>query len=283
MKRFAQGDATAGAPTDRAQGFTLIELLVVIAIIAILAALLLPALSRAKANARSVQCKSNLRQVSLAETMYLGDNSGQYPLDIPSYWWFELLKGYGVSGYHGGPGKSNFIRLLPPGLGCPTARYYPTNSSAWLSDYGHNFAGLELPMLRDLGLGGYFASREESLDYLLSRSPAHIRPTRDSQVVFPGDMIQFADSFLRTSMLRKELDAGGTLGSFGNGTDGYTMHGNNGTELARRRHGRRLNVVFCDGHVEGLKVDTLFFDNSDAARRRWFRDNLPHRELILKQ
>jgi prepilin-type N-terminal cleavage/methylation domain-containing protein/prepilin-type processing-associated H-X9-DG protein len=100
-------------------GFTLIELLVVIAIIALLAALLLPALSKAKESARRSSCVSNLRQVVVAGSMYTTENGDRFPAQ----------PGDGVPVRAVGGDGSNYYDLLMPFLRNPDVWLCPSTES----------------------------------------------------------------------------------------------------------------------------------------------------------
>ncbi len=214
------GLAIASARPGAGRAFTLIELLVVIAIIAILAAMLLPALSRAKECGKSVHCLNQLRQISLGTRLYAEENDDQFPRSQHSAfankqlpWERAVAPFLGLTG-----GTTAWTNLLQSIYHCPNDKQ-PDHLS-----YGLN----------------YYLEVGDEDDY-----PGKPQTWRKlSQIVKPSSTVLYAEVDVAADHVMPALS--------------WQTVADAENEVASKRHRQKSNYAFVDGHAELLLIARTF-------------------------
>jgi prepilin-type N-terminal cleavage/methylation domain-containing protein/prepilin-type processing-associated H-X9-DG protein len=235
----------------RKAGFTLIELLVVIAIIAILAALLLPALGRAKAKAQAVQCMNNSRQLMLAWKFYCDDNNEKVPSAWrrAGDWWATGDMSWSGNAKTDGANPANWNAELTvkkstlwPYCGnnaaifrCPADSKYPCTPASG------PFAGQSFPRVRSMSMLAWF-NGDDAAGFgpkgcvVYGKTTDLLKPGPSMTMVFLDERADsINDGEWCTSMY---------------GWDPYTPTSWNIVDIPGNYHGGACGVAFADNHSE---------------------------------
>jgi len=194
--------------------FTLIELLVVIAIIAILAAMLLPALSQGKESARRISCVNNMRQLSLSLTMYADDNEAEFPPRMVPYWPTRLASYYV---------DTNLLKCA--------SDFQPTLQRSYLCN----------------GWNDYFQSTQEPKDFDAFMAHQWPHGMKEAAVPNPSETITFGEKISESKHYHLDLyqePIGDDITQIEQARHGAGLGGK----------GRGSNFAFLDGSTRFLRV-----------------------------
>ncbi len=223
------------------RGFTLIELLVVIAIIAILAAILFPVFTKAKGQAKSASCQSNMKQMGIAVRMYMDEWNGYFPLD--THWspfdvWLKGLEKYA---------KTPLLYRCPADSSINFAKPLPGWDVTRKTSYGTSF---------------------------------YMTPVSDSErETMPEDRSEWSHGFTKLSMVRRSTQTIYVCETAKNSitdhvhaawwrypnTDGTFIKHTDEVNIAAHESGS--NYLFCDGHVELLRFEETW--TTDGSVDLW--------------
>ncbi len=291
-KRQNATESTRAVYHRNGRGFTLIELLVVIAIIAILAAILMPVLDKAKRKALQTSCINNLHELGIGITIY-ADNYNQYPGDLDAvnayYVWPSRL-------YKSGTVQNRKAFYCPAAL---ISSAWDTNLNVTLAgpagvivgkgenakdpytildggssyngtrfSYGYNDWGLNQSANPQLGLGGDV------------NGGSYLGPVAPNMVTHPSDMIAIGDirSDAQAGQIAFNANLDPTAASSTGSNNGNQVDVNH-TQVPCNRHSYYTDMVFTDAHVESPLRNLTIDPNNGTWRPRWNNDFNPHWEV----